>query len=109
QGVGPLDVWYYGTDPALRALPLHDVPLHTMPIRAPDDVAARVRGHYLAVSTTLLYGMTGDSEALRNAVAFLKARRPIAHTTTFFIYDFTDAPKRENPAATGAAGLIFPE
>jgi hypothetical protein len=90
QGLDRLDVWYYGSDPAVRRAPLHEVPLHALPVRRPEDVAAWVRGPYLAVSTSLLYGMGGESESLRHAGAVLRSRTPAARTTTFFIYDFTE-------------------
>jgi hypothetical protein len=86
---GPLvDVWYFGTDPALKQLPLRELPLHVLPpIAGPKDLAARVQGRYLAVSTTLLYGAY-QSEERRRQLAFLRARAPVARTTTFLIYDF---------------------
>ena len=82
-----LDVWYFGTDPALQHLPFRSVPLHILPIERPDDVPALVPGRYLAVSTTLLYGMATDTEANRHAAAFLRGCRPVARTMTFLIYD----------------------
>jgi hypothetical protein len=88
----PLDVWYFGTDPEIDRLPVRHVKLHTLPIETGDDVLARVHGHYLAASTTLLYGgyARGDGDrAMRNAAAFLRTRKPVARTTTFLIYDFT--------------------
>jgi hypothetical protein len=85
----PVDVWYYGTDPGLRRLPLRLVPLHALPIKGPEDVIAQVRGHYLAVSTTLLYGVT-LTESHKQAQALLLMRRPVARTATFLIYDFTE-------------------
>lgn len=87
NGIVPVDVWYFGTDPALKRLPLREVPLHALPIQGPEDVVSRVKGHYLAVSTSLLY-YTIFTEAHRNARAFLLTRKPVARTTTFFIYDF---------------------
>jgi len=54
-------------------------------------VIDRARGHYLAVSATLLNGAMG-SEAGNRAAAFLRVRQPFARTTTFFIYDFTHEP-----------------
>jgi hypothetical protein len=83
-----VDVWYFGTDPALKKLPLRELPLHVLPpIAGPEDLAARVQGRYLAVSTTLLYGAY-QSEERRRQLAFLRARAPVARTTTFLIYDF---------------------
>jgi dolichyl-phosphate-mannose-protein mannosyltransferase len=83
-----VDVWYYGTDPALRRLPLRPVPLHALLIGGPEDVVAQVRGHFLAVSTTLLYGVP-LTDSHKHAQAFLLTRRPVARTMTFLIYDFT--------------------
>lgn len=91
HGVVPLNVWYFGTDPALRTMPLTEFPLHTFPVWGPDDLLARVRGGYLAVNTTLLYG-SKLTEAQERAAAYLRPRRPVARTTTFFIYDFRDEP-----------------
>jgi len=88
HAAAPLDVWYFGSDPRLTALPMRLVRLHALPIAGAADVLEQVRGRYLAVSTTLLYG-TLMSPAHRIAAEFLRARAPIARTTTFFIYDFT--------------------
>lgn len=76
---------------------MREVPLHALPISGLEDVVAQLRGHYLAASTTLLYG-TAISDAHRLAAAFLRTRRPVARTTTFMIYDFA----RERDA--GGAG-----
>lgn len=90
RAVPTLDVWYFGTDPHFARLPLRSVPLHALPIERSEDVAAQVQGRYLAVSTTLLYGMATDTEANRRAVAFLRRLQPAARTTTFLIFDFAD-------------------
>jgi hypothetical protein len=84
----PLAVWYYGTDPAVKSLPVEQVPLHTG-VQSPEDVQVRVKGRYLAVSTSLLYGATGDFESMRTARAYLRTCRPVARTSTFLIFDFT--------------------
>jgi hypothetical protein len=84
-----LDVWYFGTDPTLNRLPLREVKLHVEPLHRPADVLPLVRGHYLAVSTTLLYGASADTPSGRLAAAFLHTQQPAARTTTFLIYDFT--------------------
>jgi hypothetical protein len=86
----PLDVWYFGSDPALERLPVRHLPLHVLPIKRPEDVLARVHGHYLAASTTFLYGLPADTPACRQANAFLRTCRPVARTPTFLIFDFTD-------------------
>jgi hypothetical protein len=95
QGLSSLQLWYFGTDPAVNRLPLRVVRLHELPLRGPEDVAAVVDGQYLAVSAMLLYGSYARTEAHRQAVAFLRSQRPIARTTTFFIYDFTP-PRRSS-------------
>jgi hypothetical protein len=89
HGVGPLKVWYFGTDPALRTMRFTVVPLHVVPIRGAEDVLAQVRGGNLAVSTTLLYG-SKLTEAQWQAAAYLRTRQHVARTTTFLIYDFTE-------------------
>jgi hypothetical protein len=85
----PLDVWYFGSDPRLKRLPMRYLPLHVLPIRRPDDVRARAQGHYLAVSTTFLYGAEAETPECRRASAFLHTLHPAARTTTFLIFDFT--------------------
>jgi hypothetical protein len=88
RGGPPVDVWYFGTDPALKQLPVRELPLHVLPpIAGPEDLAARMQGRYLAVGTTELYGAY-QSEERRRRFAFLRARPPVARTTTFLIYDF---------------------
>ena len=83
--VDQLDVWYFGTDPALKKLPIREVRLHSLPLEGPTGVRAEVEGHYLAVSTTWLHGL-GESTA---AGRFLRTCQPVGRTTTYFIYDFT--------------------
>jgi hypothetical protein len=88
----PLDVWYFGTDPLLEKLPVRRLPLHTLAIQRPEDVVAQVDDHYLAASTTLLYGSYGigvQGSSTRNTADFLRSRHPVARTSTFLIYDFT--------------------
>jgi 4-amino-4-deoxy-L-arabinose transferase-like glycosyltransferase len=90
-----LTVWYYGTDPALPALPLRSVPLQTLTIKSNQDVLNHVRGQRVAVGTTLVYGSI-LAPNLRYIQAVLHARRPVARTATFLIYDFTN--ERDNRA-----------
>ena len=87
----PLDLWYFGTDPAWKSLPARPLALHIWPLQAPEDVLKFVRGRYLAVSTTLVYGAWA-SESHELASMFLRARQPAARTMTFLIYDFTQEP-----------------
>jgi hypothetical protein len=108
--VDRLDVWYFGTDPGLKAPGFHNLPLHALPTRGPADVLDRVRGRYLAVSTTLLhgvYGMFGDVETdTKRAVTFLHTCRPVDRTSTFFIFDFTG--QTSLPAGTERVDLGSP-
>jgi hypothetical protein len=78
----PLCVWYFGSDPQLKAAPLTSIDLHAMP---PDVAEERLEGCYLAVSMSHLHGGAGQcamGERLRNI-------QPIGRTMTFVIYDFT--------------------
>jgi hypothetical protein len=89
HGVARVAVWYYGTDPGLGRGRFEPLPLHALPIKDSADVSRYVRGRLVAASTTLLYAQVVDEPAYRAASAFLLARRPVARTSTFFIYDFT--------------------
>jgi hypothetical protein len=95
RGLTEIDVWYFGTDPAIHAAPFRVLPLHAMPIREPGDVPVHTRAAYLAASTTLVYGLA-QSDAHRAAALFLRVRRPAARTSTFLIYDLAvgRAPSR---------------
>jgi hypothetical protein len=91
HGIEEMDVWYFGSDPAIFRPPLHYVALHVPPPgTSVSDEFAQLRGHRLAVSTTLLYGMSADTEAYRQTVELLRSRRPVARTSTFLIYDFSE-------------------
>ena len=90
RGLPPLDVWYFGTDPALRTLPLRPLYFQCQAIDNPRNVLEAVHGHYLAVSTTYLYGAFATaSQAQLVTAAFLRSQRPVDRTQTFLIYDFT--------------------
>lgn len=91
NGNPPLKIWYYGKDPDFSRSAEH-CPLHTMPIEAPADFHKTVRGHYLAVSTSILYRDPNFTPGSVLIFAILKRMQPIARTSTFFIYDFTDVP-----------------
>jgi hypothetical protein len=88
----PLDVWYFGADPTLDTLPMRRTDFTGQPIRAPEDVAERVRGRYLAVGTTVFAYYPGWRPEHRAAVEYLRGREPVARTMTFLIYDFTHEP-----------------
>ena len=87
HGLATLDVWAVGPQLSLRRRPVRPLPLDRPEVRGPADVAARAQGHFLAVSTTALYGYASNSPAC----VFLRSLRPVARTSTFFIYDFTGA------------------
>ena len=90
--VDVVDVWYFGLDPRARVLPLR-----LLPLGDPGFVQGRpweegiFRGKCVAVSTTVLYGPYLDSHD-SGAVEFLKLRKPMDRTTTYFIYDFRESP-----------------
>ncbi|HVX11461.1 MAG TPA: glycosyltransferase family 39 protein [Pirellulales bacterium] len=92
-----LDVWYFGSDPAIDAAPLRHLPLHLLPIGKPSDVPIWVHGRYLAVSTTLLFGTPMNVPAFHNAIDYLRSRPPVARTSTFFIYDTGEAVVARSP------------
>jgi len=94
QCLDELDVWYFGADPAVTRPPIRQVPLHLPPVRGEQDVRERVRGKYLAVSTTMLYGNPGLTAEHRRAAAYLHRLRPIDRTTTFLIFDFSEQMSR---------------
>jgi hypothetical protein len=86
-GLPELDVWYFGTDPLIHALPMRLLHLHDVPIKDEAGLLAQVRGRYLAVGTSLVYGMECDTPSHWAVNALLRGRRPVARTTTFLIYD----------------------
>jgi hypothetical protein len=88
HGVDALDVWYFGTDPAAKRAPFR---LRSLAYMQTQDVEAAVRGHCLAVSTTLLYGAAIEYPECQAAIVYLRKCRPVGRTTTFLIYDFTKA------------------
>lgn len=106
----PLEVWYFGTDPAIKNLPMEEVKLYSLAIRGPEDVRTRVRGHYLAVGITYLYGSLSatlhaspsELESYTQTLAFLSQYRPVNRTTTFLIYDFraTESDPDSNQAVS---------
>lgn len=88
NGVGTLDVWYFGTDPAITTLPMNRMyfqdGVHALKTR--EQVAALMQGRRLAVSMTLVYGAFLELEIITD---YLRQCRPVARTQTFLIYDFT--------------------
>jgi hypothetical protein len=88
RGLDNLDVWYFGTDPIITVLPIRPVPLHAAAIGLEAGLS-RVQGHYLAASTTLLYGMFRDNPSATHVAAYLRTLQPVDRTQTFLIFDFT--------------------
>jgi hypothetical protein len=68
--------------------------LHNWSISKPEDVLPVVQGNYVAVSTTLLYGMVANSPAHRMAQAFFLNHQPSSRTSTFLIFDFREKSNR---------------
>jgi hypothetical protein len=85
KGLRSMDVWYYGTDPALFRLPLRELSWNALASRGVERLRACLRGRFFAASTTMLYGAGSNDPAAR----FLRSCAPVARTTTFLIYDFT--------------------
>jgi hypothetical protein len=102
HGSGPLDVWYFGTDPAISAPPFRRLWLFALPAEGPAAMQARFQGHQVAVSTTMLYGAYRSSRP--DWVAFFRAHRPVDRTSTFLIYDFT-VPAVEPSRVISRAGV----
>jgi hypothetical protein len=100
HGVGELNVWYFGTDPALKVLPVHEVPFHTLVLKGDEDVRERVAGRWLAVGATVLYGH-GTTDGHRTAAAYLRTQRPVAAAGPFLIFDFTQSSGRQVTQAAG--------
>jgi hypothetical protein len=76
-----LCVWYFGTDPQMKTAPLTPINLGELP---PGAAREQLKGRYLAVSMSHLYGGAGQcliGERLRH-------NDPDEQTTTFLIYDF---------------------
>jgi hypothetical protein len=87
RGRPSVDVWYFGTDPAWKSMPLRFLLFHDLPITNAEDFVAQTQGRYLAVSTTMAYGGATPQEAHRVAAEFLRKCRPVDRTATFLIYE----------------------
>jgi hypothetical protein len=102
----PVQVLYFGADPALHRMPAKILDKSQWRrFQTEDDVRQLVRGHYVSAGTTLLYGSydkhgssnAPDTTGLRLMTDFLRAHKPVDRTTTFLIYDFRREPQH-NPA-----------
>lgn len=87
--VPDLDAWMFSTDPLTARAPLRPVFFHQVPIRNEEEFLDMLRGRHLAVSVTFLHGVASgpNSETIRHV---LFSRQPVARTTMYHIYDFTD-------------------
>ncbi len=87
-----LTLWYFGTDARAERADLQLWPVDYRP-QNEQQFLARVKGQYLAVGTTLLYG--GYEATLCNqrqcnpAIGALRKMQPMAKVGTFLIFDFT--------------------
>jgi hypothetical protein len=111
QGLGELDVWYFGADAAVAGPGFHYVPLHQLPLHHVSDCRRWMTGRYLAVGVTLLYGSYGETKdpaaptSQASLAAYLRACRPVGRTTTFFIYDLAGAiAGTDEPVGTAKPG-----
>ena len=99
DATGPIDLWYWGSDPDARTTPFRSFDVRT---GVPADEAAlraHLHGRTLAVSATLLYGSALSpaarvTDADRRAVETAEILRRVLHDWpserigTFFVYRF---------------------
>lgn len=83
HGIARLDLWYFGTDPALQRLPMRWLHPEAMPLHGPGGLLDLLKGRYLAVSTTVLYGHPCSA---CQAAEYLRFCQPVDRTSTFLIY-----------------------
>jgi hypothetical protein len=90
QGLDEIDVWYFGADPAIHEPPLRNLSVHTQDIGNPVALMHAVKGRYLAVGATIVYGGYISPETpvpAAQVVAYLRSQRPIAQAGPLLIYD----------------------
>ena len=78
----PTHLWYFGADPKADQLTADRRQYHKSD---KDAFLKDVRGHYLAVGTTIMYGSYVQTDITR----MLRQMQPASRTQTFLIYDFT--------------------
>jgi hypothetical protein len=94
---GHLDVLYYGTDTSMRRLPMKPLVVGGFKLGA-DGLPTSLRGHTLAVGTSILYGSVCENYPdLKALTQSLRRLRPIDRTTTFLIFRL---PENEEMATT---------
>jgi hypothetical protein len=102
HGLSAIDVWYFGTDPAVNRPPFRSVPLHVHRTTTLAELSGEMHASHLAVSSTLLYGSLMSIDHY-HSVQFLRGLRPVDRTTTFYIFDVSPAG-----SATQVAGHETP-
>ncbi len=89
--INNVDLWYFGTDnnclklPGIRMVFPH---VKEQAFKNSDEFVNHVRGRYLAVGTTILYGPYVSMDVV--PMKLLHEMEPVDRTQTFLIYDFTD-------------------
>lgn len=86
----PLAMWYYGTDPIEKELTIPSMKLHQLQEVSDAAVRQRVQGKYLAVSTTFV-STPLRYKSVMELSEYFQSLKPVARTSTFLIYDFTQA------------------
>jgi hypothetical protein len=99
QRIDNLDVWYFGTDPLVRALPVRTLDAKRL---SAAELLNAVEGRYLAVGMSWVYGSYAPRAS--EVTPLLRGMQPVARTQTFLIYDFTgarsEAARAEMPRTT---------
>jgi hypothetical protein len=86
NAAGQINVWYFGLDPVIASPPFIQQRIEADGANIPVE---SLRGRYLAVGTTMLYGRVYSRSSSQAAIRdFLRRCRPSSRTTTFLIYDF---------------------
>jgi hypothetical protein len=81
-----VDVLFFGRDPAILRMPVHQIPLEPTPVSLPPMEPER----YLAVSINFVYGVSDDvrnNPEVESLMSLLRTRNPDGQAGTFFIYD----------------------
>lgn len=98
QRGAPIELWYFGTDPAANRPCFQAARLHELPAKGEAEIAAALAGRRIAVSTSLVHGGI-RMDSVQRIADYLKSHEPAARTSTFLIYDFPPARVAERQAA----------